>query len=456
MRDAQNIRIVIEIEGLIRTPHVDHTGDMPQLRITQGDARMDALGPRIDEYGDWLLAKENDPAYVRKVTRKCRRVCTDLGWCEPSHITSEDMLRFLAALKDQNRSAKTRNHWRDAVHGWCGWLTKKGILERNPLDLVPRARVTDEKGKAVPTEAQVRALVDAARSDKRKKDRWLVYLIAAYTGLRHREIERLRVSMFRGGDSPHFVLPAGVSKARKVQQAFMPDWLAAQIADHIKGRELDAPVVVGLPKPESFDRDLRKAGIPKRNERGESMSFHSLRHFFCNWLADADVDQETRQTLMRHGSTRMTAHYTRTNVERLSKKISRIGSSGVDSDDDDMVDSSHTEAHPMMLANGYGGSNPLTPIQDGNEPQDLTVGASVVPPTSQHQPRESASPGALPVRDDHTRPAPGSPTSSVCIAGVEPGCGSFTVTPEQIAEIRRRAYLDGWRDCADIAHGDKQ
>ena len=356
---------------------------MPTLRLTGSATSVNALTKHINGYADWLNAKGNDPQYVQKATRNCRKVCLDLGWLTPADINEDDMLAYLAALKEQRRAAKTRNHYRDNLCGWCAWMKRKGIIDRNPIELVPKARVTDKVEYAVPTKDQVDALIEVARSDRRKKDRWLVYMLAAGTGLRLEEIRQLTVAMWRGGDEPRFEMPADITKSRKPQTAFVPEAVARHVEAAVEGRELADPVVQAVPKWESFERDRKAAGIPKVDKSGCKFSFHSLRHYFCNMLADADIDSETRRKLMRHGSLRMTEGvYTRANNSRLSKKINKTVYFDDDSDPDDPIHSpTMTPISPAILTGfevGGGGSNPLTPISDPNNPQHGGVDSNAI------------------------------------------------------------------------------
>jgi len=55
-----------------------------------------------------------------------------------------------------------------------------------------------------------------------------------------------------------------------------------------------------------LDRDLRLAGIPKRDERGRSVDVHALRHTFGTHLSKAGVAPRTAQAAMRHSTIDLT------------------------------------------------------------------------------------------------------------------------------------------------------
>jgi integrase len=52
----------------------------------------------------------------------------------------------------------------------------------------------------------------------------------------------------------------------------------------------------------TFDRDLRYAGIAKRDERGGTACVHSLRHAFATMLSRAGVAPRVVQAALRHAS----------------------------------------------------------------------------------------------------------------------------------------------------------
>jgi integrase len=70
---------------------------------------------------------------------------------------------------------------------------------------------------------------------------------------------------------------------------------------------IDAPlfnVPAGLTR--ILERDLRAAGIPKRDERGRTVDVHALRHTFGTHLSKAGVPPRTAQAAMRHSTINLT------------------------------------------------------------------------------------------------------------------------------------------------------
>ena len=55
-----------------------------------------------------------------------------------------------------------------------------------------------------------------------------------------------------------------------------------------------------------LNRDLRLAGIPKRDERGRTVDVHALRHTFGTLLSKGGVAPRTAQAAMRHSTINLT------------------------------------------------------------------------------------------------------------------------------------------------------
>jgi hypothetical protein len=55
-----------------------------------------------------------------------------------------------------------------------------------------------------------------------------------------------------------------------------------------------------------LNRDLKLAGIPKRDERGRTVDIHALRHTFGTHLSKGGVSPRTAQAAMRHSSVDLT------------------------------------------------------------------------------------------------------------------------------------------------------
>ncbi len=175
--------------------------------------------------------------------------------------------------------------------------------------------------------------------------RALVYKTLALTGLRLNELRSLTVGgATLTGPTPYAVLKAADEKARRGAEIILRADLAADLARHLEQRLLvlqnqakrnGQPVPLALPAdapllkvPDGLvkimNRDLKVAGIAKRDSRGRGIDVHSLRHTFNSLLAAAGVPLTTRQILMRHARNTVTDDYTDVSLIDLRGALSRL------------------------------------------------------------------------------------------------------------------------------------
>ncbi|MEZ6053566.1 MAG: site-specific integrase [Planctomycetaceae bacterium] len=177
----------------------------------------------------------------------------------------------------------------------------------------------------------------------RGRERALVYKTLVLTGLRRNELASLNVGQcLLDGTMPCLELDAADEKNRHGSllplrsdlAAELGEWIArkAQTAEKAVGESPTIPFKVGVIegdeggsgdpvrrdgrlKPELnsaplfdvpsglvkiLDRDLKVAGIPKRDDRGRSLDVHALRHTFGTLLSKGGVTPRTAQAAMRH------------------------------------------------------------------------------------------------------------------------------------------------------------
>ncbi len=76
-----------------------------------------------------------------------------------------------------------------------------------------------------------------------------------------------------------------------------------------------------------FSSIMGKANVPKQIELPgglpASRSFHSLRHTFASWLAEADIHADVRQKLTGHSSSKIHARYSH-HDESLDRAVASL------------------------------------------------------------------------------------------------------------------------------------
>ncbi len=187
-------------------------------------------------------------------------------------------------------------------------------VSTNPLLKVQKAEVRgyERLVRRAYTLNELRRLLDVSGA------RRPIYLGAALTGLRFRELGQLRCGDLElSGAEPIVRLPASIQKTREYK--VLP--LATEVADAwrplVQGRPPDARLFArGMPSHHTLRRDLDAAGIERRDARGRSVDFHSFRKTFTTFLQVAGVDRRVVMEVARHKDSRLT-DLVYTDAERL-------------------------------------------------------------------------------------------------------------------------------------------
>lgn len=150
------------------------------------------------------------------------------------------------------------------------------------------------------TMLEFRRLLSVARPNLQ-----LVYTVAAYSGFRRGELRRLvKEDCTPTGDRPRWHVDASRTKnGLTVRLPLVPE-AAEALRDHWQSQPAGAHLFQG-PTKETFWEHLRKAGIPRQDERDRHADFHSFRYLFC-WLCAQKYPIEVVSKLMRHGSLNLT------------------------------------------------------------------------------------------------------------------------------------------------------
>ena len=156
-----------------------------------------------------------------------------------------------------------------------------------------------------------------------------IYKTLVLTGLRKNELASLTVAQLRlDAPVPHLELDAADEKSREgngvVIRADLADDLTLWLADKLAVLQSEARRRGEPTRPRSppnapvfevpaglvriFDRDLKLAGIAKRDDRGRTLDVHALRTTFGTLLSKGGVPLRTAQTAMRHSDPSLTAN----------------------------------------------------------------------------------------------------------------------------------------------------
>ena len=141
--------------------------------------------------------------------------------------------------------------------------------------------------------------------------RWLMYRIAAFTGLRRGELSRLQVRHLKLGEGPMIHLPGEFTKSGGDARLMLPGFLAAELADWLamtgrRGGDTVVDVPDGSNLAKMHRRLLRAAGIEYQDGDGKYADYHSLRTAANTLLRRAKIPRKERMEFLRHRTASLT------------------------------------------------------------------------------------------------------------------------------------------------------
>ena len=137
----------------------------------------------------------------------------------------------------------------------------------------------------------------------------MLYVVAALTGFRRRELQSLTRESFLIDEKPaRIVCEAAYAKNGKLADQPIPETLVAALRPWLASKPPRVPVFGNLPQRTGLMLaiDLKRCGIAPVDESGRVVDLHSLRHGYITSLAKAGTPIKTLQTLARHSDPRLT------------------------------------------------------------------------------------------------------------------------------------------------------
>jgi integrase len=329
------------------------------------EQRKRPLKQHLDDYKRHLQNKGVTPKQLQTVISQTEKMAAAAKWKFIGDISASGAMNFLGDLKQQGRSAQTRNHYLKSSKSFSAWLVRDRRTPTDPLMHLSRQNVAVDRrhDRRALSPEEFAALIEAARSGPPIEgiagpDRAMLYMMAAWTGFRKGELGSLTLrSLNLDGNPPTATVAAGFSKRRRddVQVlhhslvAQLKAWLASKrrlklneplfpISGRVPGcTDRKAHKMIRLDLAAARDKWVNEAQTAKqRRERDKSdflaycdhsgryADFHSLRHTFITQLAQAGISPRMAQTLARHSDIRLTLQ-TYTHVD-LGDQVAAIQS----------------------------------------------------------------------------------------------------------------------------------
>ncbi len=236
--------------------------------------------------------------------------------------------------------------------------------------------------------------------ERRGRERTLTYKTLLLTGLRRNELRTLTVSQLHLDHAlPHLALDAADEKNREGSYIPVREDLAAELQQWLDDkldrlredtRAKGKPIPVRLP-PETtvfqiptalvkiLDRDLKAAGIPKRDERGRTLDVHALRTTFGTLLSKGGGSPRTAQAAMRHSKIDLTMQvYTDPKLLDVAGALAALPILSIDGNEQQAEPKTGTTGSPRTLApnlapTAYNQGQSLSQIDQMNSDEDVNT-----------------------------------------------------------------------------------
>ena len=198
---------------------------------------------------------------------------------------------------------------RAALSSFTRWMYRTNVLSQPTVLQVTLPKTQPRRPRRAFGQEEFQRFLNAVQGDGRR----LIYIFAASTGLRAKEISCVTIAHLKlDGDRPSVRLDGAWTKNKKDGIQPITPMVANMIAGWVESQGLsgDDKLFPNLPARASmshwFLADLARAGIP-HVLNGSRLNFHSLRKSFISWLLADGRDLRVVQKLARHSSPLLTA-----------------------------------------------------------------------------------------------------------------------------------------------------
>ena len=250
-------------------------------------------------------------------------------------VTSDMIAEYLACLR-VDVCASTYNSRVCILREMFRVLSKKAGLESDPWEGV-RLRPDDSHSRRELTMDELKRLIDAAC--KHGAEWHKLILIGIYTGLRLGDCCQLDWSQINLAQGVIQIVPR---KTRRHHQRLVTIPIHPALGQALVGEEMRIGLGAVLPGIADLYQHVRwriseglaqifKAAhivtsvrLEGRHRKTPEATFHSLRHTFVSFAANAGVPLHIVQSIVGHESTAMTRHYYHENIDALKSAVAAI------------------------------------------------------------------------------------------------------------------------------------
>ncbi len=321
---------------------------------SEGQSR--GLRDHLADFRQSILDRGKTNGHAKTTCQRIEAILDGCGFVFHSDISASVIERYLADRRSGGLGIKSTNHYLSAFKAFVRWLVQNRRAGDDPISHMKplNAAVDVRRDRRSLSRAEFSRLVQVTGTQPTLyglsgRDRQMLYLTAAYTGLRAGELGSLTERSLDFSTDPATVtVIAGDSKHRKKDVLPLHEELCVRLQGWLSDRKQaadEAPVVLSIggsrtdeklwPGRWAVDRraarflkkDLAAAGIEYHDENGRVFDFHALRGQFVTELGRAGVSLQEAQKLARHSDPKLTAnHYTHLSVHDLGNSVGKLPS----------------------------------------------------------------------------------------------------------------------------------
>ncbi|HWE96352.1 MAG TPA: tyrosine-type recombinase/integrase [Tepidisphaeraceae bacterium] len=299
--------------------------------ITPQEAKLAELNakPVADHVADYLAhcrRQGQNAVHVGNKETQLDKVLESTGAKVLSELSRASLQRYLDALADAGKSARTVNQHRTTIATFVGWCYAGVGVHANPLAKMPRMdEAADQRRvRRAMTEDELSKLM--AVPEAIATGRADYYIVATLVGLRSGdgkemtwgdvdlEAGTLRIRQGADKSGRADLLPLH-PQALAVLQRICPAFVGTT-----------DPVFSSLPRVKTFHRDCERAGVARYDAEGNQLDLHALgRTTFGTRLANNGAMPQMAMRLMRHADVKITMkHYTKLRLHDEARAVAGL------------------------------------------------------------------------------------------------------------------------------------
>lgn len=239
-----------------------------------------------------------------------------------TELTREQVERALRKSKDSGLKGSSVNQELRILRQALKQAHDDGLISKNPTSGIKPFPESDSVERAPFEAEEVRRMIDHPKTTEEWQG---MILFGAHTGLRLSDVAALGRHNIEGTDI--VIRPKKTKRSKKTIRIPLTPPLLAWIGDKQGAFFPRAASVKVATLSTQFPRIMARAAVPADvtlpGGIAARRSFHSLRHSFTSWLAEADIHADVRQKLTGHSSAAVHAKYTH-HDEALARAVATL------------------------------------------------------------------------------------------------------------------------------------